>query len=47
MLTYRHLLIKYHCATEGAEFGPIAAEYFDNKEVPMSVGIHSNPAALE
>lgn len=42
MLTYRHLLIKYHCATGVAEFGPVAAESFDNKEAPMNVRIHSN-----
>lgn len=29
MLTYRHLLIKYHLATGGAEFGPVADESFD------------------
>lgn len=46
MLKYRHLLIKYHCSG-GAEFGPVAAESFDNKEAPMDVGIHSHPAALE
>lgn len=47
MLTYRHLLIKYHLASGGAEFGPVADESFDNKEAPMDVGNHSHPAALE
>lgn len=47
MLTYRHLLIKYHLATWGAEFGPVADESFDNRKAPMDVGIHSHPAASE
>lgn len=47
MLTYRHLLIKYHLTTGRAEFGPVADESFDNKEAPMDVGNHSHPAALE
>lgn len=47
MLTYRHLLIKYHLATVGAEFGPVADESFDNKEAPLDMGIHSLPSALE
>lgn len=47
VLTYRHLLIKYHHATRAAEFGPVAAESFDNKDAPMVVGIHSHPEALE
>lgn len=47
MLTYRHLLIKYHLATVGAEFGPVADESFDNKEGAFDMGIHSLLIALE
>jgi len=47
MLTYRHLLIKYHLAPGGAEFGPAADESFDNKEAPSDMGIHSLLAAPE
>lgn len=47
MLTYRHLLMKYHLATVGAEFGPVADESFDKKETPLDMGIHSLPSALE
>lgn len=46
-LTYRHLLIKYHLATVGAEFGPVADESFDNKEAPLDMGFHPLPAAPE
>lgn len=47
MLTYSHLLIKYHLATVGAEFALVADESFDNKEAPLDIGIHSPCSSAE